>query len=69
MSVFTRKKKFHFVGIGGVGMSGLAEILINLGHKVSGSDRQSSELTDYLSGLGASCLGTLPECPMPGCLA
>lgn len=52
MSVFTRKKKFHFVGIGGVGMSGLAEILINLGHKVSGSDRQSSELTDYLSGLG-----------------
>ena len=52
MSVFKRKKKFHFVGIGGVGMSGLAEILINLGHKVSGSDRQRSDLTDYLSGIG-----------------
>ena len=52
MSVFTRKKKLHFVGIGGVGMSGLAEILVNLGHQVSGSDRQRSELTDYLAGLG-----------------
>jgi len=52
MSIFTRKKKFHFVGVGGVGMSGLAEILVNLGHQVSGSDRQRSELTDYLAGLG-----------------
>ncbi|MEJ2055160.1 MAG: Mur ligase family protein, partial [Calditrichaceae bacterium] len=38
--------------IGGVGMSGLAEILVNMGHKVTGSDRQKSELTDYLAGIG-----------------
>jgi UDP-N-acetylmuramate--alanine ligase len=52
MSIFKRKKRFHFVGIGGVGMSGLAEILVNMGHKVTGSDRQKSELTDYLAGIG-----------------
>jgi UDP-N-acetylmuramate--alanine ligase len=53
MSIFSRKKKFHFVGIGGVGMSGIAEILMHQGHQVSGSDRQKSELTDYLEKMGA----------------
>ena len=53
MSLFNRKKKFHFVGIGGIGMSGLAEILLHLGHEVSGSDRQLSEITDYLAEKGA----------------
>lgn len=46
-------KKIHFIGIGGIGMSGLAEILINQGFKVSGSDLALSEVTDHLQDLGA----------------
>ncbi len=46
-------RKIHFVGIGGIGMSGLAEILINQGFKVSGSDLATSEVTDHLKDLGA----------------
>lgn len=46
-------KKVHFVGIGGIGMSGLAEILLNQGFKVSGSDLSTSEVTDHLKSLGA----------------
>ncbi len=46
-------KKVHFVGIGGIGMSGLAEILLNLGYQVSGSDIQASAITDRLERLGA----------------
>jgi len=46
-------KKIHFIGIGGIGMSGLAEILINQGFKVSGSDLATSEVTDHLGQLGA----------------
>ena len=44
----------HFVGIGGIGMSGIAELLLNLGYRVSGSDLRSSEITERLSSLGAS---------------
>ncbi len=54
MSVFKRKKSFYFIGIGGIGMSGLAEILLSLGHQVFGSDRQLSEITDYLQKRGAT---------------
>jgi len=43
----------HFVGIGGIGMSGIAEVLINLGFEVSGSDAASSAITDRLASLGA----------------
>jgi UDP-N-acetylmuramate--alanine ligase len=43
----------HFVGIGGIGMSGIAELLLNLGYRVSGSDLRRSDTTDRLSGLGA----------------
>jgi UDP-N-acetylmuramate--alanine ligase len=46
-------KKIHFVGIGGIGMSGIAEILINQGFEVSGSDLTESEITDHLKKLGA----------------
>ncbi len=49
---FSAVKSIHFVGIGGIGMSGLAEILHNQGFKVTGSDLQSSENTEYLSKLG-----------------
>ena len=43
----------HFVGIGGIGMSGIAELLVNLGYAVSGSDANRSELTDRLVAMGA----------------
>lgn len=46
-------KNFHFIGIGGAGMSGLAEILMDMGHCVCGSDREASEVTAYLEQKGA----------------
>ena len=46
-------KRVHFVGIGGSGMSGIAEVLLNLGFEVSGSDLNDSPVTQRLSGLGA----------------
>ncbi len=45
--------RVHFVGVGGIGMSGIAEVLINLGYKVSGSDLKESEVTRRLASLGA----------------
>ena len=51
--MFTSVKRIHFIGIGGIGMSGIAEILINQGFEVSGSDMNQSENTDYLKSLGA----------------
>jgi UDP-N-acetylmuramate--alanine ligase len=45
-------KKIHFVGIGGIGMSGIAELMINLGYKISGSDIHETEITDRLKKLG-----------------
>jgi len=47
-----KTKHIHFVGIGGIGMSGIAELLLNLGYKVSGSDLHSSIITENLSRLG-----------------
>ncbi|MFY0529517.1 UDP-N-acetylmuramate--L-alanine ligase [Archangium gephyra] len=44
----------HFVGIGGIGMSGIAEVLLNQGYKVSGSDLKASDITRRLQGLGAT---------------
>jgi UDP-N-acetylmuramate--alanine ligase len=49
-----KKHKIHFVGIGGIGMSGIAEVLLNSGYVVSGSDLQESEATRRLRSLGAS---------------
>src|SRR5206468_3533307 len=46
-------KRIHFVGIGGSGMSGIAEVLLNLGYKVSGSDLASNAATERLADLGA----------------
>src|SRR5258708_4112339 len=43
----------HFVGIGGIGMSGIAEVMLNLGYQVSGSDLKESDLTRRLTRLGA----------------
>src|SRR5215471_2215428 len=51
--MFFKPQPVHFVGIGGIGMSGLAEVLIELGYKVSGSDLRFTPLTDRLSERGA----------------
>src|SRR3954468_17127019 len=48
-----KKHKIHFVGIGGIGMSGIAEVLLNQGYAVSGSDLSESEATSRLRSLGA----------------
>src|ERR671911_751457 len=48
-----KKHRVHFVGIGGIGMSGIAEVLLNSGYVVSGSDLHDSELTERLRKLGA----------------
>ena len=49
-----KKVKVHFVGIGGIGMSGIAELLLNLGYGVSGSDLKESEITRRLASLGGT---------------
>src|SRR5215469_10934127 len=51
--MFAKIQRIHFVGIGGIGMSGIAEVLLTLGYKVSGSDLKSSPVTDRLAHLGA----------------
>jgi UDP-N-acetylmuramate--alanine ligase len=51
--MFSSIKKLHFIGIGGIGMSGIAEILLDQGFNVSGSDRALSEVTERLQHLGA----------------
>ena len=52
--VLGRTRHVHFVGVGGIGMSGIAELLANLGYTVSGSDQRRSETTDRLAALGVS---------------
>ena len=52
--MFIQKQHVHFIGIGGIGMSGIAEILLTLGMKVSGSDLRRSPVTDRLAAMGAT---------------
>ena len=47
-----KTRRVHFIGIGGIGMSGIAELLANLGYVVSGSDEKRSAVTDRLATLG-----------------
>ena len=51
--VLEHARRIHFIGVGGIGMSGIAELLVNLGYEVSGSDMQRSDITDRLESLGA----------------
>ncbi len=51
--MFAKIQRIHFVGIGGIGMSGIAEVLLNLGYKISGSDLRQSPVTERLQQLGA----------------
>jgi UDP-N-acetylmuramate--alanine ligase len=52
--MFAKAQRVHFIGIGGIGMSGIAEILLTLGYSVSGSDLRRTPITERLAGLGAS---------------
>jgi UDP-N-acetylmuramate--alanine ligase len=53
VAVFRKIKHVHFVGIGGIGMSGIAEVLLNLGYRVSGSDVRATSITESLAEHGA----------------
>src|SRR5581483_5893779 len=60
--MFARIQRVHFVGIGGIGMSGIAEVLLNLGYRISGSDLKRSLVTDRLKTMGAVVFeGHAPE--------
>ena len=61
MKSFGKTKHVHFVGIGGIGMSGIAELLLNLGYQVSGSDVKSSPVTARLAGLGGKIFRVITE--------
>jgi len=52
--MFIKSQRVHFIGIGGIGMSGIAEILLNLSYAVSGSDLRRTSATDRLAALGAT---------------
>src|SRR5271157_3228648 len=52
--MFAKAQRVHFIGIGGIGMSGIAEILLTLGYSISGSDLRRSTITDRLVSLGAT---------------
>jgi len=52
--MFFKRQHLHFVGIGGIGMSGIAEVLLNLGYQISGSDLKLSPITERLTALGAN---------------
>jgi UDP-N-acetylmuramate--alanine ligase len=52
--MFAKIQRIHFVGIGGIGMSGIAEVLLNLGYKISGSDLKRSAVTERLQSQGAT---------------
>jgi UDP-N-acetylmuramate--alanine ligase len=54
MRLLGKTRRIHFVGIGGIGMSGIAELLANLGYAVSGSDARRSDVTDRLETLGVT---------------
>lgn len=51
--MYGKIRKIHFIGIGGIGMSGIAEVLLNLGYHISGSDQRASDITQRLGAMGA----------------
>lgn len=56
-----RIRNIHFVGIGGAGMCGIAEVLLNQGYHVSGSDLKESNVTERLQSLGAKVFLDTPQ--------
>ena len=59
-------RRIHFVGIGGAGMSGIAEVFNNLGYDVSGSDRSVNQMTTHLSSIGVSVFDSHEETNIAG---
>jgi UDP-N-acetylmuramate--alanine ligase len=60
--MFFKPQHIHFIGIGGIGMSGIAEVLLNLGYQISGSDLRTTPITERLERLGARiCAGHAAE--------
>ena len=51
--MFFKRQRLHFTGIGGIGMSGIAEVLLQLGYEISGSDLKLSPITERLARMGA----------------
>jgi UDP-N-acetylmuramate--alanine ligase len=64
--VFKRYRQIHFVGIGGAGMSGIAEVLLNMGYRVTGSDWKRSETVERLERLGAKVFAGHDESHVEG---
>ena len=65
--MFLGTRRIHFVGVGGIGMSGIAEVLANLGYEVSGSDLREGATTQRREGLGVQiCIGHAAE-QVEGC--
>jgi len=67
--MFFRQQQLHFTGIGGIGMSGIAEVLLNLGYQISGSDMKLSPITERLSGMGARVFEGHAACNIAGARA
>lgn len=65
--MYNKNISIHFIGIGGVGMAGIAEVLINIGYSVTGSDLKPSPLTNHLSELGARIFYGHREQNLPQC--
>src|SRR6186997_368081 len=51
--MFFKPQRLHFTGIGGIGMSGIAEVLLNLGYEITGSDQKLGAITERLTAMGA----------------
>lgn len=64
--MFAKAQRVHFIGIGGIGMSGIAEILLNLGYAVSGSDLRLTSVTERLTALGATVFAGHAEANVVG---
>jgi len=59
--MYRKVREVHFVGVGGIGMSGIAEVLLNLGYRVTGSDLSESDITQRLAKMvPASARDTTP---------
>ncbi len=63
--MFFTARRVHFVGIGGIGMSGIAEVLLNLQYEVSGCDAKLSPVTERLKRLGAPPPARFHRLPAP----
>src|ERR1700733_10413865 len=67
--MFFSRQHLHFAGIGGIGMSGIAEVLLNLGYTISGSDLRLTPTTDRLVSLGATVYAGHAACNVAGAKA